>query len=229
MESMIQALESLHLVLGPKPDDPEEGASEWVELENWISPSTISQLRQLTHLTIRLDFSDSDKVESITRRELENFSHLPLEYVLIRGLQLDPYMVEDEDIEHPYEFLARLWPNIQELHWPDQPAKSRHLTYFAILPNLRCLTLNVKLMPAPEDLEDIETGLKTFQVLECSKPKSFRSEPESHKQAARFLCHLWPNLSLAWNKQYFYSKYSEPCMNRLRAAIKEEQNRRNLA
>ncbi|KAG9093477.1 hypothetical protein FRC07_011457, partial [Ceratobasidium sp. 392] len=99
-ESVIQALESLHLVIGPKPD-PQEGANQWDDLLCWITPCIIAKLRQLTHLTLKLDFPDSKKLELIAEWELEDLSHLPLEYARICGLYLDPNIVKDEEIGHP--------------------------------------------------------------------------------------------------------------------------------
>ncbi|KAG9121066.1 hypothetical protein FRC07_003120 [Ceratobasidium sp. 392] len=183
MESVIQALESLHLVIGPKPD-PEDDSAEWDELNSWFPSNVVSKFQQLTELTLSLDFSDRGGIETLFERELEPLSHLPLQYVFISGLALDTDSSGDE-APSPCEVLARLWPNIQELHWPDQPATSHDLIYFATLPQLRHLTLDVELMPAPEDLDDIAAGSETFQVLECSKPESCGSTSKDRKQAAR--------------------------------------------
>ncbi|KAG8796709.1 hypothetical protein FRC12_005803 [Ceratobasidium sp. 428] len=186
-ESLIQKLQSLCLVLNPLPK-PGVLPNQFGELGDWLHFNLIPKFSQLTHLTLILEFSENGEIEAMDEAELSTLLPLSLEYFSVRGAQVYPNSEPGDDgdeIKHPCELLASLWPNIQELHWPDQPAASRDLIYFAALPHLRRLTLNMKLMPTPQDIDNIAAGPDTFEVLKCSKPKSFRSTSGSRKQAAR--------------------------------------------
>ncbi|KAG8695434.1 hypothetical protein FRC08_007835, partial [Ceratobasidium sp. 394] len=174
MECLVQGLRSLDLVVNPQ-------LKTYMLHRNGIPYDLAPRLHQLTRLVINFEFLDNCKTGAIDEFDLESLSPLPLEYALICGAKVVPIW---EERKHPCEILASIWPNIQELHWPDQPATSRDLAYFAALPSLRHLTLNIKLMPAPTEIESIVTRRDTFRVLECSKPKPFRSTTESRQQVA---------------------------------------------
>ncbi|KAG9090466.1 hypothetical protein FRC06_001040 [Ceratobasidium sp. 370] len=176
---LIRNLVSLHLVFNPLPNH-EWPSIRFRSLVRLLPPP--HKLSQLTRLVIDIEILGNGHSKILDNSDLEAISSLPLEYVFIRGAQVDPNGSEGKS---PCEILAGMWPSIQELHWLDQPATSRDLVYFAALTCLRLLTLNVKLMPAPKDVDDAIAGPDTFRVLECSKPKPFRSTPESRKQLAR--------------------------------------------
>ncbi|KAG8703373.1 hypothetical protein FRC09_004198 [Ceratobasidium sp. 395] len=183
MEPLIQKLQSLYLIIDPQPE-PEEEWIEWDGLNRWFPPSVVSNLTQLTHLTLAIEFLDDVEIKFISEDSLQHLLPLPLEYFFVRGAQIDPDTFDG--VSSPCQILASLFPNIQELHWPDQPATPQDLIHFTYLPNLRHLTLNiVEFMPAPKYVDDTPFGSEAFQVLKCNDPEPLDLTLEGYEQAAR--------------------------------------------
>lgn len=157
-------LTSLDLVVHPKPIFEED----WVDNVNmWIWEELGKTLRQTTHLQICFDLIAGDQPSSmILDEDIAQVAHLPLEHFLVRKALLDEDVIEG----YPCEPLTGTSPNFRHLHWPDQPVKMTDLFYFASLPHLCHLTINLNIRPVEDRAPSPElSGSETFRILECSK------------------------------------------------------------
>lgn len=180
-EYILRGLTSLDLVVDPKPF--------FEEVEHWEWDSTTwrdlgQNLRQATRLKICFDaIKDDEACITLSEADIGHLVKIPLEYVYVRKAEVHDEYTD----ETPCELLARTWPNITHLHWPDQPANMEDLIYFVALPRLCHLTLDLQIVSVSDEAASSPaSGPECFQTLECSKADCGEEfEPDQVGQIAK--------------------------------------------
>jgi hypothetical protein len=92
-------------------------------------------------LTINLDGAGMDQIPPRTAEfgMFKQIAKLPLQHLYLHSLASEP-----EDSRLLYESLGTFWPKLVRLRIPDQAVRVDELRYFAALPDLQYLSVNLK-------------------------------------------------------------------------------------
>jgi hypothetical protein len=163
---MVRALTNVTLECDPSQD-------RTIDLDGFYStrfiPILCTHSPHITHLSIRPHVAIREDDESwfeITIEALRLLSSLPLEALSCYGCR-----VETRTNQNPCEVLAKTFPQIKVLRWPDQPATCNDLWFFASMPKLEHLAVYLDLETfaeaAPSDTRDGSSDrVSSFRVLE---------------------------------------------------------------
>ncbi|KAF8595158.1 hypothetical protein BDV93DRAFT_611559 [Ceratobasidium sp. AG-I] len=186
-EYLMRGLTSLSLII-----DPHFEGGNYQDLSRWPWDELGRRLPQVTSLTIQLDSIHDEPPCGISETALGHLAKIALEQILFTKTHIIA--------NAPCELLASTWPNITHLHWPDQLAEMTDLVYFASLPHLQHLTLDLNIRSVHNPTSSLEASrFESFRILECSKPDYAEGfEDDQVGGIADFLHLLWPNISLAW-------------------------------